>query len=319
MITLSLLGRRILGGMVLVLVASAIVFTLLEVVPGDAASFVVGKDAPPAVLASTRETLGLDRPPPQRYVEWLGRAVTGDLGTSPILLAPISGYVGERAKNTGILAAVTFVLMVVLSLLIGGAAALKRGKAFDNVVAAITLGLAGFPEFVVGILLVSVFAVQLQLLPAIAVFTFDPTLGNWVKSLVLPVATLLLIALPQTVRLIRGSMIEVLESDFIEALRLRGIDERHIVWRHALPNAMGPAIQLLALNAAWLIGGIVIVENVFNYPGLGQALVNGLTEHDIPVALAISCLLVAVYVILNALADVAQLALTPRLRERERR
>jgi peptide/nickel transport system permease protein len=319
LIVLRLIARRVLGGVLLVLVASVIVFSLLEVVPGDAASFVVGKDAPPSVLASTRETLGLDRPASQRYLEWLGDAVRGDFGTSPILLQPISGYVGERAKNTGILAAVTFALMVALSLVIGAAAALRRGRAFDNVVAAVTLALAGFPEFVVGILLVSLFAVQWKLLPAIAVFTFDPTLENWVKSLVLPVATLLLIALPQTVRLIRGSLIEVLDSEFVEALRLRGIDERHIVWRHALPNAMGPAIQLLALNAAWLIGGIVIVENVFNYPGLGQALVNGLTEHDIPVALSISCLLVAVYVILNAVADVAQLALTPRLRERERR
>jgi peptide/nickel transport system permease protein len=309
-----LVARRLLGGAVLLLLVSVIVFTATEVVPGDAAFYVAGRDATPEQLARVRAELNLDRSAGSRYVDWLSHAVRGDLGDSLVQLAPVSSYLGVRARNTLVLAGTTLALLIPLSLLLGGLAAVRQGRSVDAAVSAVTLALAAVPEFVVGILLVTLFAVHWRLLPAIASITFESSLHAWVTSLVLPAATLLAISLGHTVRLVRGSTIDALESEYVEAARLRGLPERVVVWRHALPNSLGPAVQVLALNAAWLIGGVVIVENVFNYPGLGQALVDALLTHDIPVVQAIACLLAAAYILVNVMGDLATLALTPRLR-----
>lgn len=312
--TAGLVARRLLGGIVLVLLVSLIVFVATQVVPGDAAFYVVGRDATPEQLDRVRAELQLDRPAAVRYMDWLSDAAHADLGDSLVLRTPVSSYLGIRARNTLILAGVTLALMIPLSLLLGGLAAVRRGKPFDAAVSGVTLALAALPEFVVGIVLVMLFAVQWHMLPAIASITFESSLDAWVTSLVLPVASLLAISLGHTVRLVRGSTIDALDSEYVEAARLRGLPERLVVWRHAVPNSLGPAVQVLALNAAWLIGGVVIVENVFNYPGLGQALVNALLTHDIPVVQAIACFLAAVYIIVNLVGDFATVMLTPRLR-----
>lgn len=312
---LGLIGRRALAAVVLVLLASVLVFVLMEIIPGDPAYFVVGKDASPAVLHQVREALGLDRPATTRYLLWLSHAVRGDFGQSAVLLnGNLNAYLAEHAKNTAILCAVTLALMVPLSLFLGAVAAVRRDGFVDHFISGAALLTVGFPEFVVAILLVELFAVHFHVLPAIATFPDAPSIANWARSLVLPVATLLIVSLPETIRLMRGSLIEVLDSEYIEAVRLRGIPERRVICLHAIPNALGPAIQLLALNAAWLIGGVVIVENIFNYPGLGQAVTSALTEHDIPVVQSIVCGLVLAYVVITTLADVANLLLTPRMR-----
>jgi peptide/nickel transport system permease protein len=310
---------RLIAAIALVLGSSVLVFVMMEIIPGDPAFFVVGRDASPDVIAHVRESLGLNDPAIVRYLRWLGHFVRGEFGHSAVLIdTDLNDYISERVFNTFILASVTFALMVPLSMALGVAAAVRRGKLLDHVVSGFILFSVGFPEFVVGILLVTLFAVKWRLLPAIATFPFDPTLGAWVVSLILPVATLLVVALPHTVRLVRASMIDVLDSEYIEGLRLRGVPERRVVWIHALPNALGPSIQALALNAAWLIGGVVIVENLFNYPGLGQANISALLSHDVPIIESITCLLVFAYVGITTIADLVQIGFDPRLREHGR-
>ena len=316
---LRLLIRRMLAGVGLVLFASVAVFAMMEVIPGDPAFFVVGRDASPELVAQVRETLGLERPAVVRYFDWMGGFVSGDFGKSALLVGTdLNGYLGDRIHNTAILAGVTLALLVPGSILLGVLAAIRRNGFVDHVISSFVLFSVGFPEFVVAIILVSLFAVHWQVFPAIATFPLDPTFGAWVESLVLPVATLLIVALPHTVRLVRSSMIEILDSEYVEGLRLRGVPERSVLLRHALPNALGPSVQALALNAAWLLGGVVIVENAFNYPGMGQAIVNALLSHDVPIVETLSCLLVVTYVVITFVADAVNLALNPRLREPSR-
>jgi peptide/nickel transport system permease protein len=313
---LSLLVRRLLGGLGLVLFASVLVFIMMEIIPGDPAFFVVGRDASPEVVAQVRETLNLDEPAPARYLDWLGGFVRADFGQSALLVgSDLNDYLKERAVNTGVLTGVTLALLVPASLALGVTAAVRRDRPIDHAISGTMLFSVGFPDFVVGIVLVALFAVHWEVFPAIATFPLDPSFATWTESLVLPVATLLIVALPHTIRLVRGSMIEALDSEYVEALRLRGTPEKRVIWRHALPNALGPSIQSIALNAAWLIGGVVVIENVFNYPGVGQAVVSALTSHDAPVVESVSCLLVLAYVVLTTIADVSHLALNPRLRE----
>jgi peptide/nickel transport system permease protein len=308
--------RRLLAAIALVFGSSVLVFVMMEIIPGDPAFFVVGREASPELIAHVRESLGLNDPPIVRYLRWLGHFVRGEFGHSAVLIETnLNDYIRDRVFNTFVLAGVTFALMVPLSLALGVVAGVRRGKTLDHIVSGFILFTVGFPEFVIGILLVTLFAVKWRFLPAIATFPFDPTLGAWVASLILPVVTLLIVALPHTVRLVRASMIDVLDSEYIEGLRLRGVPERRVIWRHALPNALGPSIQALALNAAWLIGGVVIVENLFNYPGLGQAMVSALLSHDVPIIESITCLLVLAYVAITTLADLVQIAFDPRLRE----
>jgi peptide/nickel transport system permease protein len=313
---LTFVLRRLLTALALVLGSSVIVFVLMEIIPGDPAFFVVGRDADPTLIERVRETLGLNDPAHVRYFRWLGHFVQGEFGHSAVLIdINLNDYIRDRVFNNFVLASVTFALMVPVSLALGVVAAIRRGKMLDHIVSGFVLFTVGFPEFVVGILFVTFFAVKWRLLPAIATFPFDPTLGAWVQSLVLPVATLLIVALPHTVRLVRASMIDVLDSEYIEGLRLRGVPENAVVWRHALPNALGPSIQALALNAAWLLGGVVIVENLFNYPGLGQAMISALLSHDVPLIESITCLLVLAYIAITTIADLVQIAFDPRLRE----
>jgi peptide/nickel transport system permease protein len=313
---LNFVLRRLLTALALVLGSSIIVFVLMEIIPGDPAFFVVGRDADPELIAHVRETLGLNDPAYVRYFRWLGHFVQGEFGHSAVLLdTNLNDYIRDRIFNTFILATATFILMVPISLALGVLAAIRRGKLLDHIVSGFVLFTVGFPEFVIGILFVTFFAVKWRLVPAIATFPFDPTLSAWALSLILPVATLLIVALPHTVRLVRASMIDVLDSEYIEGLRLRGVPEGNVVWRHALPNALGPSIQALALNAAWLLGGVVIVENLFNYPGLGQAMVSSLLSHDVPLIESITCLLVLAYIAITTIADLVQIAFDPRLRE----
>jgi peptide/nickel transport system permease protein len=271
------------------------------------------------VLEQVRETLNLDEPAVNRYFDWLGGFVRADFGQSALLIgSDLNEYLKERAFNTMVLTGVTLALLIPGSLVFGVVAAVRRDRPVDHAIYGTMLFSVGFPDFVVGIVLVALFAVHWQVFPAIATFPLNGSPSAWFESLVLPVATLLIVALPHTVRLVRGSMIEALDSEYVEALRLRGIPERRVVWRHALPNALGPSIQSIALNAAWLIGGVVVIENVFNYPGVGQAIVSALTSHDTPVVESVSCLLVLAYVMLTALADVSHMMLNPRLRDSHR-
>jgi peptide/nickel transport system permease protein len=249
-----------------------------------------------------------------RYADWVFGFTRGDLGISPISNAPVWELIRPLIGNTIALAIATIVLLVPVSVLFGALSAIFRDRSFDQATAATTLALISVPEFVIGNLLVLGFAVWLPLLPAVSIL--DPARSAFLQPslLVLPVLTLLAAAVAQTIRMVRATLVDVLHSDFVELARLKGVRERHVILRHALPNALAPTIQVIVLNIAWLLGGVVIVEAVFQYPGIGAAMVRAVANRDLPMVQAIGMFITASFVILNLIADLIVIVLNPRLR-----
>jgi peptide/nickel transport system permease protein len=310
--------RRLLLGVVVLILVSILVFLATQALPGDPARAILGRQATPASLAALRRQLHLNRPVIDQYWTWVTGLLHGNLGTSLAAQEPVTTLLGPRLVNSGVLVALAAVLSIPLSIAIGAYAALKREKVFDQTSSNLLLALAALPEFVVALLLVIVFSTTVfrDFLPAIS--TIPPgsrPWNNWV-ALVLPTVTLVIVVAPYVARIMRASMIEVLESDYVEMARLKGLPERTVLVRHALPNALGPVFQVIALNLAYLAGGIIVIEYVFNYAGIGSAIQESVVNHDLPVIQALAMLIAAVYVILNLLADVATILVTPRLRTR---
>jgi peptide/nickel transport system permease protein len=309
--------RRLLLGIVVLILVSILVFLATQALPGDPALAILGRSATPASLAALRRQLHLDQPVIEQYWTWVTGLLHGNLGRSLAAQQPVSTLLGSKLVNSAVLVAIAAVLSIPLSIAIGAWAALRREKAFDTVSSLLLLALAALPEFVVAVVLVILFATTVfHALPAIS--TVPP--GSWPwdnwEALVLPTVTLVLAVAPYVARIMRASMIEVLESDYVEMARLKGLPERTVLIRHALPNALGPVFQVIALNLAYLAGGIIVVEFVFNYSGIGGAIQDAVVNHDLPVVQALAMLIAAVYVILNLLADVATILVTPRLRTR---
>ncbi|MDQ3307385.1 MAG: ABC transporter permease [Actinomycetota bacterium] len=309
--------RRLLLGVLVLVMVSIVVFAATQALPGDPARAILGRNATPESLAALRKQLNLDQSVLQQYLSWLGGLVRGDLGTSLAAQQPVSQLLGARLVNSAVLVACAAVVSIPLSIAIGSWAALRRERLFDTVSSTILLILAALPEFVVAVLLVILFATTvLHVLPAIS--PLPPGTRPWQvpEGLVLPTATLVVAVAPYVARIMRASMVEVLESDYVEMARLKGLPERTVLLRHALPNALGPVFQVIAINLAYLAGGIVVVEYVFNYSGIGSSLQESVVNHDLPVVQALAMLIAAVYVVLNLLADVATILVTPRLRTR---
>jgi peptide/nickel transport system permease protein len=308
-----------LGAAVLTLLAvSLVVFGGTEALPGDAATAVLGREATPDAVAKLRNDFGLDRPVTARYVEWLKGFAQGDLGRSVPSGDSVATLISDPVRNTAVLGLATLLLLIPLVLLLGVVTAVRRDGALDLLSSGATLGLIAVPEFVTGSLLVVVFSAWLGWLPAVSLIDSSQSLFSQRSALVLPVATLLVASVAQGVRMVRACMIDVLRSDFIEALRLKGVPERDVLLRHALPNALGPTIQVLALTIAWLTGGVVVVEAVFQFNGVGLALTGAVSSRDVPTVQAIAMLIAAVYVALNLASDIATALLNPRLRRRQR-
>jgi peptide/nickel transport system permease protein len=309
--------RRLLLGIVVLILVSVVVFLATQALPGDPARAILGRSATPASLAALRRQLHLDRPVLDQYLTWVTGLLRGNLGTSLAAQEPVTTLLAPRLVNSAVLVALAAVVSIPLSIAIGVWAAFKREKPFDTVSSILLLILAALPEFVVAVVLVILFATTVfHVLPAIS--TVPPgsrPWNNWL-ALVLPTLTLVIAVAPYVARIMRASMIEVLESDYVEMARLKGLPERTVLVRHALPNALGPVFQVIALNLAYLAGGIIVVEFVFNYTGVGGALQQAVVNHDLPVVQALAMLIAAVYVILNLLADVATILVTPRLRSR---
>jgi peptide/nickel transport system permease protein len=307
--------RRLLLGIVVLILVSVLVFLATQALPGDPARAILGRSATPASLAALRRQLHLDRPVIEQYWIWITGLLHGNLGTSLAAQEPVSTLLAPRLVNSGVLLALAAVLSIPLSIAIGAWAALKREKAFDQASSNLLLALAALPEFVVALILVILFATTVShVLPAIS--TVPPgsrPWNNWV-ALILPTLTLVIAVAPYVARIMRTSMVEVLESDYVEMARLKGLPERTVLIRHALPNALGPVFQVIALNLAYLAGGIIVIEFVFNYTGIGSATAEAVVNHDLPVIQALAILLAAVYVVLNLLADVATILVTPKLR-----
>ena len=305
---LRLVGVRLLAGIATLFAASVLIFGTMEFLPGDIATAVLQREASDEeTLAALRKEYGLDRPAVVRYAEWLAGAVTLDFGRSVANDVAVNDLIGTRLKNSLILLFLALVLMFPLALFIGTYSALKQGSAIDGGFQIFTLILASLPSFVVGIGFILVFAFFWELLPAVSL---EPTPRN----LVLPVATLVLGWMPLTARMVRTGVLQALDSEYVQMARLKGTPEAAVVRRHVLPNALVPAIQAFALTAASIPAGIVIIEYLFAYPGIGEFLVQSVQTRDTITVEAITLILVAIYVIANLLSDIATTMLTPRLR-----
>jgi peptide/nickel transport system permease protein len=310
--------RRILLGLLVLALVSVVVFAATQALPGDPARSILGRTATPASLKALRAQLNLDRPVLSQYWSWISGLVHGDMGTSLAAREPVSTYLHDRLINSAFLVVVAGVISIPLSVAIGAYAALRRDRLFDVSSSIGTLLLAALPEFVVGIALVVLFATTVfpHALPAVAYLAPGDRPWNHLKEMILPIVTLVIAVTPYVARIMRASMIEVLESDYVEMARLKGVPEREVVVRHALPNALGPTFQVIALNLAYLAGGVIVVEYVFNYAGIGGALQNAVSTRDMPVVQALAMLIAALYVVLNMMADIATILVTPRLRTR---
>jgi peptide/nickel transport system permease protein len=314
-------GRRLGGAVVALFVASLVIFAGTQLLPGNAASVVLGRNGSPATVKLLNKQLHLDRPAYKQYADWIEGLAHGDLGNSAVGMAqgatsaPIWPLISDAVKNSVILAAITALLMVPLSLGLGVLAAVLRGRWLDHVISISSLAAIALPEFVIGSLLVGVFFVGLGWLPPVAIVSPGGNPLDHPAKLVLPIATLLLASLAAGVRMVRAGMVEVLQTEYVQTARLNGVSERRVLWRYALRNALPTSVQILAQNLQWLIGGIIITENVFAYPGIGSTLVTAVQNRDLTLVMSVSMLIAVVYVLLNLVADLLVMLLVPKLRE----
>lgn len=310
--------RRLLLGVLVLFLVSLVVFAATQALPGDPARSILGRTATPASLKALREQLGLGGSVFSQYVDWITGLLHGDAGKSLAAQEPVSDLLGDKVVNSAFLVFCAGIISIPISIAIGSYAALKRDRTFDVTSSLTTLVFAALPEFVVGISLVVIFATTVftGFLPAITIIPPGGRPWDDMEAMILPTATLVLAVTPYVVRIMRASMIEVLESDYVEMARLKGLPERTVIVRHALPNALGPTFQVIAINLAYLAGGVIVVEYVFNYAGIGGALRDAVSTQDLPVVQALAMLIAAVYVVLNLMADIATILVTPRLRTR---
>ena len=304
-------------GLLTLFLVSVVVFAATQALPGDAAKAILGKDAVDKVrYEALRKELRLDRPILEQYTSWLGGVARGDLGNSLVGGgAKVTVLLRARIVNSATLVFLAALFSIPISILIGALSAIWRDSRFDGIVNIANLSLAALPEFVIGIVLVLVFATAVfQWLPSVSNVNSLAPLSGQMTLFVLPVLTLVLAVIPYVSRMLRASTVEVLESEYVMMARLKGLSESRVLWHHALPNAIVPTIQVIAINIAWLAGGIVTVEYLFNFPGIGTGLVDAVANRDMPVVQAYVLLIAAVYVVLNLIADILTILISPRLR-----
>lgn len=311
---LQMVLRRIGIGIVLIWVVSVLIFALTQVLPGDAAQIRLGQNATPETLAALRKELGLDKPAILQYVEWVGRLVTGDLGISAAGGATIQSLIGNRINNTVFMTLVVAAISIPLSVLLGLLAAMYPGQILDRIVTSATLGLIAVPDFFVAIVLILFLAVQLDLVPAVSYLSGSEGFWKSLQVLTLPIATLVIVVSAQMIRMTRAGVLNVMSSPYIEMAILKGVPRRRIILRHALLNAIGPIVNVIALNLAYLVSGVVVVETIFSYPGLAKLMVDGVQTRDIPLVQACGMIFCSTYVILILIADIASIVSNPRLR-----
>ncbi len=310
---LKMVGQRLLLGLLTLFVVSLIIFLGVELLPGDLAQAILGQAATPETVAAFRRELKLDLPAYERYFEWLGGMLQGDFGRSLANQREISELLGARLENTLFLAALAAVISVPLALTLGILAALYRNTLYDRTVNVVTLTSISFPEFFVAYILILFLAIQAGVFPSIS--NIGPDIGFWerVYRTMLPALTLTLVVVAHMMRMTRAAIINLLASPYIEMARLKGLSPSRIIIHHALPNALAPIINVVVLNIAYLIVGVVVVEVVFVYPGLGQLLVDSVSKRDLPVVQACSLVFAMTFILLNLLADVLSIVTNPRL------
>ena len=307
------MAQRIALGLLTLFVISLIIAFGVELLPGDLAQEILGQGATPEGLRVLRLQLGLDTPPHIRYLDWLGGMVTGDMGLSLANKRPISELIGPRLSNTLFLGGFAALIAIPVALILGILAALYRNSLYDRGVNLFTLTSISFPEFFVAYILILFFAIKLGWFPGISNISSELTFIEKLYRTLLPAASLTLVVVAHMMRMTRTSIINLLSSPYIEMAQLKGIKPLRIITRHALPNALAPIVNVIAINLAYLVVGVVIVEVVFVYPGLGQLLVDSVSKRDVPVVQACSMLFASVYILLNLSADIISIVTNPRL------
>ncbi|MBC2712110.1 MAG: ABC transporter permease [Desulfosarcina sp.] len=301
-------------GLLTLFIISILIFVGVEALPGDLTEAVLGQSATPETVAAFRKELKLDLPPHIRYLSWLGGIVRGEFGNSLANGRPIADLIGWRIGNSLFLAATTAAIAVPLSILLGIVAALYRNSFFDRAISMVTLSTISFPEFFVAYILIALLSVQLIIFPSISNINAQMPFLEKIHAIVLPCLTLTLVVVAHMMRQTRAAIINILASPFIEMAKLKGLKKTRIVIFHAFPNALSPVINVVAVNLAYLVAGVVIVEVVFVFPGLGQLLVDSVSKRDIPVVQASGLIFASVYITLNLLADMLSIISNPRLR-----
>jgi peptide/nickel transport system permease protein len=309
-----IVARRVVAGCGLLLIVSLFIFATTELLPGDAARVLLGKEAATQRLGVVQQQLGLDRPAPERYATWIADAVRGDLGTSVVSQRPVADIIGGRIENTLILAAATAFVVVPFVLLLGIAMGVREGSTTDNVFSSGVVIAHAVPEFVTAVLLAAVFGIWLRVLPPVSLIPLGGTALDRPAILVLPVATLAVPTVAWGARLTRAAVADASRLTHVEAARLAGIPERQVLWRHLLPTAVPAIAQVFARLTGVLLAGTVVVETVFNYPGLGWTLVLAVGSRDVALVQGIALLLAAVQIGAYIIADVLGVLAVPRLR-----
>jgi len=311
---LLILSRRIAIGMVTVLVVSLLVFAGTELLPGNVAQAILGPGATSEAITNINIRLGLDQPAYIRYIHWFGNLLQGDMGVSLVSARDISVLVAERSKNTFLLAGVTALVAVPLSVILGIIASTNPNGYIDKIISAITLTLISIPDFLVAVILVSIFSVQLGWLPALSKIRPDSDFFELARMLVLPVTALSFTIIAHMARMTRTAVLNELTSPAIEMAILKGVPKYRLLLVHALSNAVAPIINVIALNLAYLISGVVVIEMLFNLNGLGKLMIEAVTTRDIPLVQGCAMLFCSVYVLLNLFADTVSIIANPRIR-----
>ena len=310
----TFLLRRVFFLILTLFAISIVIFAVTEILPGDVASVILGQQATEENLAIWREKLGLDRPATERYLEWMFNILQGDWGESLRLNLPVWPVLVERLRNSVALGGLALLVGVPTGVLLGIIAGLLRDRLPDQLIAIFTLLAVSLPEFVTGVILIIVFASWLRWLPPSSLIEADANLLESFQYLILPAMTMVLVMLAHMARMTRSSMIEVMDSDYVRTAILKGLPRRVVIFAHALRNALLPTISIIALNVGWLMGGLIVVESVFAYPGVGQLLLLAIRNQDVPLLQAVTLVIAAIYTISNLIADLLYRYLNPRIR-----
>jgi len=311
---LILVLKRILLGLITLFIVSLITFVGVEVLPGDACTTYLEREAYGAALEACYKRLGLDIPAYERYVSWAIGVIQGDFGYSLSGEMKINDVLGPRVKNSLVLASASILIGIPIALLLGIITALWRDKMPDIIISTFTIFSMTIPEFISATLLILIVAIWLEWLPGIVIVPTEVSVSELLPNIILPVIAISMIMTAHMARMVRSSVIQVMASDYVQMAILKGVPYWKMVFKHVLPNALLPAINVVALTIAWLLGGVVVTEVVFNYPGLGRLVIESISNRDLPVVQALAIILASIYVIINLIADLLTLMLNPRLK-----
>lgn len=311
---MSMIFNRLMIAIMTLLIVSFAVFFATSMLPGDTATILLGQSATPEAVAGLRKAMHLDDPAILRFIHWAFGLLTGDLGKSYANNLPISQLIGDRFVNTMELAGITTLVSVPLALSLGVTAAVNQGSRYDRIVTVLTIGVISVPEFMIASIAVLIFAVYLRWLPAISFVNEIHSLSDLFRMYAMPVVTLTFVVSAQIIRMTRAAVIETLNTPYVEMALLKGASRSRMVLKHALPNALGPIVNALALSLSYLVGGVIIVETIFNYPGIAKLMVDAVATRDLPLIQTCTMIFCAGYLVLITAADIVAIISNPRLR-----